>query len=74
MRIIKVLRPIKYGEGDKYAVATVLTDEGEEARVYIGGDVETFFHGGVIKAHILRNKVALTSDKANDNMESEVES
>lgn len=58
-KIVKILRPIKYGPGDGYAVATVLTSEGEEARVFIGGEIETFFHSGVIKAHIKRNKPKL---------------
>lgn len=60
-KIIKVLRPVKYGPKNEYVTVTVLTDEGEEASIWVGGEIETFFHAGRIKAHIKRNKT-LTKD------------
>lgn len=55
-KIVKVLRPIKYGPEDKYAIATVRLDDGSESSVYIGGEVEEYYHAGKSKAHIKRTR------------------
>ena len=52
-KIIKVLKhQTRYYED--YCVVAVLLDDGTEATVRVGGDVEVFFHHGQIKAVVKR--------------------
>ena len=43
VKVKKVLRPVKYAPNDEYVIVTVLTDTGDTAEVFIGGEVEVFF-------------------------------
>lgn len=52
-----IKRILHFEDKDSYGVAHVLLDDGTEAQVYIGGDVEVFFHKQTIKAHVKRNKL-----------------
>ena len=61
MRIIKVLRPVKYGAEDEYVSVPVQLDDGTEGFVYVGGEVhEPIYHNNRIKVHVKRNR-GLTS-------------
>lgn len=52
-RIIKVLKnQTKYY--DDYCIVYVVLDHGGEAAVYVGGDVEEFYHRGQAKAVVKR--------------------
>jgi hypothetical protein len=49
-KVRKVIRMVNYG---KYAIVTVLMQDGdEEYQVFIGGQAETYHHKGVNKAFI----------------------
>lgn len=37
-----------------YGLVHVVLEDGTEATVYVGGQVETFFHKGAIKAFVMR--------------------
>jgi hypothetical protein len=50
-KIKKVLQVINKGD---YALVYVLTEDGDEATIYCGGEVELFFHKGQIKAFVKR--------------------
>ena len=52
-KIIKILKnQTKYY--DDYCIVYVQTDDGSEASIYVGGQVELFFSKGQIKAHVKR--------------------
>lgn len=59
-KIVKVLRPVKYGEGEKYASVEVQLDDGTIGSVYIGGQAEAWFDSArnKIKVFILRRPKA----------------
>ncbi len=42
-------------KGDK-ALVNVLLDDGTEAVVYVSGDVEVFFHKGIVRAYVKKGK------------------
>jgi hypothetical protein len=48
-KIINILHIQNKGD---YALINVLLDDGTEAIVYVGGNVEVFFHKGAIKAFV----------------------
>ena len=37
-----------------YVVVHALTDEGDEVKIWVGGDLEVYFHKGQAKAHVKR--------------------
>lgn len=39
-----------------YGLVSVILDDGTEAQVIVGGEVDVYFHKGTVKAHIKRNK------------------
>lgn len=39
-------------------IVTVELDDGMEATIYVGGQVETFFHKGQVRAWVKKNKDA----------------
>ena len=49
-RIVKIIRWERKDE-DK-AVVYVQLEDGEEYQVWVGGEVETFFHRGQLRAHV----------------------
>lgn len=63
VEIIKILHAENYGE---YMVVHVRLDDGEEAQVWVGGEVEVFYHKGTIKAYVKRRKLQQAGvDKTN---------
>lgn len=43
-------------DGTQYLLVNVLLDDGTEAQVVVGGQVEVFFHRGVVKAYVKKTK------------------
>jgi len=43
VKVEKVLRPVKYAPNDEYVIVTVLTDTGDTAEIFVGGEVKVFF-------------------------------
>jgi len=54
VKVRKVLRPVKYAPNDEYVIVTVLTSEGDEADIWVGGQLEVFYHKGRIKGFVKR--------------------
>jgi len=44
---------------DTYALVNVLLSDGTEAVCFVGGEVEVFFHHGIIKAFVKKTKETL---------------
>ena len=49
-----------------YAKVHVILDDGEDAEIYIGGEVEVFYHHERIKAYVKRNKSKVPSNDKED--------
>lgn len=49
-----------------YALVNVLLDDGEEAVVWVGGEVEVYLHRGIVKAHVKRKLQRVAVDKDNE--------
>lgn len=54
-----VLRPVRYGQGDKWVSVPVRLEDGSEGFVYVGGQVDSYFHNGIIKVFVKRNKASV---------------
>lgn len=54
-QVIKIIST-KYGPDKKYAVVTVLTSDGDTADIFVGGEIEVFYHKEKIKAYVKRGK------------------
>lgn len=51
------IKEIQHVENHKsYLIVHALTDEGDEVSVFVGGQIEIYYHKGKIKAYVKRNK------------------
>ena len=44
-----------------YGIVHVILDDGTEAQVIVGGEVECYFHKGTVRAYVKRNKLDTTN-------------
>lgn len=51
------IKEIQHVENHKsYLIVHALTDEGDEVSIFVGGQIEIYYHKGKIKAYVKRNK------------------
>ncbi len=59
----KILQILHWENKGEYAKVYVLLDDGTEAEIYVGGDVEVYYYKGRIRAYVKRNKRFTKEDR-----------
>lgn len=60
----RVAEIIGVEKSKKHVVVHILTDEGDTATIWVGGEVDVFYHKGIVKAFVKRRpSIDLIKDK-----------
>lgn len=60
----KIIEIVGVENKGSYALVHALTNEGDTVEIFVGGVIDIFYHHGVIKAHVKRNKTTKAIDNA----------